>query len=280
MEKLEPILERIQQRGEERRQQQQRISEKVAEFASDHAWAPAEQDCSTCSSSNYLMEDMPGRFPFEFEGEIVMATCPRQSEDCPLGLARAKEKARKEQRSEEQWLQRVQIGLRYWDVSRERMRLKDDILPYLDDLKNNIREGMGLVLLGPVGVGKTGTLSLIGKEARATGYSAWYTTVTRLMRSLLEKDRKDDDDPDYFDPKRSRLLLLDEFGAAYESDYAMAAFEDYIGWRYDNKLATCVAGNVTPDQLLENQHYIRMVDRWRETCIVLKIVGDSMRAAQ
>lgn len=82
------------------------------------------------------------------------------------------------------------------------------------------------------------------------------------------------------DPRLRPLLLLDEFGAAYESDYAMAALEDYIGWRYDNRLATCVAGNLTPEQLRENPHYSRMVDRWRETCRVVVIGGESMRHSE
>ena len=150
--------------------------------------------------------------------------------------------------------------------------------------------GQGLVLLGPIGVGKTATLALIASESRDAAAAAWYTTVTRLIHHVLRQTEMRTEwvyhDAEYnlpkgelrqVDPKGWPLLLLDEFGAAYESDYAMAAFEDYLGWRYDHKLATCVAGNLTLDQIRANPHYARMVDRWRETCRVVVIGGESMR---
>jgi len=186
-----------------------------------------------------------------------------------------------------EWLERCCVGRRYWDATRDRIQDPAEIVAYLDDLEGRIKEGRGLVLLGTVGVGKSAALAVIAKEAegKARGWTpVWFTTVTRLISHLLkgtEIQRRHDPtgrgEPYEVDPRDATLLLLDEFGAAYESDYAMAAFEDYLGWRYDEKLATCVAANLTPQQIRDNQHYARMVDRWRETCEVVVIGGESQR---
>ncbi|MBN1461065.1 MAG: hypothetical protein JXA57_16180 [Armatimonadetes bacterium] len=192
----------------------------------------------------------------------------------------------------EEWLRRCGVGERYWDVERAKLREPGPILNYLKLLPENVGEGRGLLLLGPVGVGKTAALALIARESRMRLPAAWYTTTSRLISHLLrgtEMRRETFRVPDYcdtfkaeereVDPKEWPLLLLDEFGAAYESEYAMAAFEDYLGWRYDRRLATCVASNLTPEQIRGHQHYARMVDRWRETCRVVVIGGESMRSA-
>lgn len=192
--------------------------------------------------------------------------------------------------SNNEWLSRCGIGARYWGSTRERLRESELIPGYLDNLEAEVRNGRGLLLLGPVGVGKTAALALIAREAEGKIHGwvpVWYCTTSRLMSHLLrstEMIRRQDTESGRgelyeVDPKDATLLLLDEFGAAYESEYAMAAFEDYLGWRYDQKLATCVAANLTPDQIRAKPHYARMADRWRETCRVVLIEGASMRCA-
>jgi len=191
-----------------------------------------------------------------------------------------------------EWLVRCGVGERYWGASRDRLREPRPIVEYLDALPARMSEGTGLLLLGPVGVGKTAALSLIAREVMSAVAGAWYVTVSRLISHLLrgtEMRREwvyhkgmynlNEGAEQDVDPKGWPLLLLDEFGAAYESEYAMAAFEDYLGWRYDHRLATCIAANLTPEQIRGNAHYARMVDRWRETCRVVVIGGDSMRGA-
>ena len=191
------------------------------------------------------------------------------------------------------WLRRCGVGERYWGMEMERLREPDLVVPYLSGLAEQVEAGRGLLLVGPVGVGKTATLAMVAEEALAQGImGAWYTTATRMITHLLrgtemrkewvyrsdgygEREGREED----VDPKEWPLLLLDEFGAAYESEYAMAAFEDYLGYRYDRKWATCVATNLTPDEIRGNEHYARMVDRWRETCTVVGIGGESMRGA-
>ena len=192
------------------------------------------------------------------------------------------------------WLTRCGVGERYWEMERERLREPDLVVPYLAELAPNVEAGRGLLLIGPVGVGKTATLAMVAEEALAQGITgAWYTTATRMITHLLRGTEMRTEwvytDDGYgaregkqvdIDPRHWPLLLLDEFGSAYESEYAIAAFEDYLGYRHDRRLATCVATNLTAEQIRANDHYARLVDRWRETCVVVGIGGESMRGAE
>lgn len=289
MESVNPIIAKHQARQDAMLRRQQQISVKVESLTSDPLWEPTAKECERCSFQNRNHESGGSIWVELDEGGEFAADCPVFSPNCQAARAQevsAQDRAiiaeRNSQLQEQTWLQSIGVGERYWAVTREGLRVKAPIIAYLDELCEQTLAGRGLVLLGTIGVGKTAALSLIAKEARGQVRDVWFTTVTRLMRHLLREEQlrrlRDNDGYEYeYDPKKCRLLLLDEFGAAYESDYAMAAFEDYIGWRYDNKLATCVAGNLTPEQLRENPHYARMVDRWRETCVVVKIGGDSMR---
>ncbi len=58
---------------------------------------------------------------------------------------------------------------------------------------------------------------------------------------------------------------------------ARAGTQPVLGWRYDQQLATCIASNLTPEQIRRSPHYARLVDRWRETCDVVVIGGESQR---
>jgi DNA replication protein DnaC len=190
-----------------------------------------------------------------------------------------------------EWLLRCGVGERYWEATRDKLREGGAILDYLEHLPARVQDGKGLLLLGPLGTGKTAAFALIAREAFERIPGVWYTTTTRCIRHLLHGSEMrtewvSEQEPigtyraekTRVDPRYWELLLLDEFGAAYESDWAMSAFEDYLGERYDRKLATCIAANLTPDQIRENPHYTRMVDRWRETCRTVVIAGDSMRS--
>ena len=268
-------------------QRQQETSRKLAELTSDPNWKP---DCDPCVKERGAVLDgggqgVEGRVGVRLDdGREAWALCPRYSDDCLLGQVQRQQRERREAVETRQWLRECGVGERYWRVTKERLPERALMESYLDNLGENVQEGRGVVLLGAVGVGKTAALALIAREAQGCRRAASlvrYTTVSRLMSQVLARLRAGGEygGPSDDDAVGSacKLLLLDEFGAAYEHDYAMAAFEDYLGWRYDRKLATCVAGNLTPGQIRENPHYARMVDRWRETSEVIVMGGESQR---
>ncbi len=206
--------------------------------------------------------------------------CPQRSDTCRLEVYLAEKRERdiaeSTLKARQIWIEAVGIGARYWGVSRDRIRESADIIgEYLDTIKDRLAAGEGLILAGPTGTGKSAIMSLIAQAAFGHARGCRYLTVTRLMRLLVDRRRnRDEDEPEY---PGWQLLLLDEFGSAYEADFVFAAFEDYMGWRYDNRLTTCIATNLTPETLRKTPNYERIIDRWRETCEVVVMTGESWR---
>ena len=205
------------------------------------------------------------------EGNFATASCPRYSGECRTGKIVEAIIARRTQREKKQWLNAVDIPEKHRKVTRDGITTsREEICEYLDHWP--VYDGHGIVLLGPKGTGKSGTLALIALEAFERGmspYNAHFTTVTRLMFALCSRKEEA-----YW---KGQLLLLDELGASFDSDYAFAIFEDYLNWRYERELTTCIGANLTPEQVQANERYSRIVDRWRETCDVVVMAGKSRR---
>ena len=284
---INEIMERHMKHMAARKDRQDQAEQRFRDLLSG-GWIPSDEDCHSCMVECASKAEEWGLVKITLsDGTLEQIQCDKvRKAECLLPDAqvnyrrkREEKRAKDHKKAERNYLQGAGIGARYLDVTRERLREHSEICAYLDDLKKQVSAGQGIMLLGPIGVGKTSTLALIARESFSARIDIWYTTVTRLMRRLLNDKFNPESfgSEEEYHPARCELLLLDEFGAAYESEYAMATFEDYVGWRYDNRMATCIAGNLTPDQIRANPHYSRMVDRWRETCRVIVIGGESQR---
>lgn len=263
-------------------------SELLVKLISDPAWQPPCVDCRTENENcfkpeGYMADDYPARHGLirleDGEGYLHLVNCPLYSRDCATGRKVEAIISRRIERQKNQWLNQVDIPEKHRKATKSGIMVSAaEILDYLD--RWPVAEGHGLVVVGPKGTGKSGTLALVGLEAYARGMTAidvHFTTLTRLMFALCSKKEE------AYWP--GRLLLLDELGQAYESDFAFAIFEDYLNWRYERNLTTCVAANLlakhNPDfpnvGSLEDDKYARIADRWRETCDVVVMAGRSRR---
>lgn len=97
----------------------------------------------------------------------------------------------------------------YWTLSLEELRVENYIHEftkvYLENFQRAMDNGLGAVLLGPNGIGKTSVMVEIGKEALVRGYSVRYFTLTAYIDAVMSKNRELIDDMESGD-----LLLIDE----------------------------------------------------------------------
>ncbi len=148
---------------------------------------------------------------------------------------------------------------------------------YIGELEE--RSGAGLMLLGPVGTGKTRTMCTVGQAAIERGMSTLYATAGEAVRLIRSSWRKDStrSEPDAWarliDPD---LLLLDEIGLGYASDGERMILGELIDARYRNAQRTLLATNCTASELTD---YIgeRAFDRLAQTCQALVFDGPSHR---
>lgn len=172
-------------------------------------------------------------------------------------------------------------------------RANKELHKYFENVQEKVLQGKGLILSGPVGVGKTCSLVVIAREllkqscreikmmthseeltptGQYTFTTILFTSSNRLFRAIFNKDR---DLIDY--ANECRCLIIDDFGREYYHDFPFSEFEEIIDYRYANLKPVYVSTNLSATALNENKNFQRVVDRWRECCDVIQISGKSMR---
>lgn len=105
-----------------------------------------------------------------------------------------------------------------------------------------------LLLVGPIGVGKSSLAAAIAHELCANGVAARWT----VLRDLLELKREsfDNDRPVDFDAlRRAPVLILDDIGAERLTPWATEQLEIVVSTRYDACTPTVCTSNLAPSQL-------------------------------
>jgi len=86
--------------------------------------------------------------------------------------------------------------------------------------------GLGILFLGPNGIGKTSMQCAIGKEAVVQGFTVQYLTAQQYIES-----RKEDDDGITREYEGAQVILLDELDKVYikaRSNYVTKTLEDFF----------------------------------------------------
>lgn len=131
---------------------------------------------------------------------------------------------------------------------------------YFANIKNALSSSLGVLFLGPNGVGKTTMMCEIGKEAITRGAGVYYTTTQRYISRLMSGK------PTTLTPD-TKVLLLDEIDKAYikeGSDYVPKSFEDLIRNTISSGKVIVAATNETEEGLGEifGQSTLSMVKRY------------------
>jgi len=120
----------------------------------------------------------------------------------------------------------------YWTFKLAELRVEDSykkfIHLYFENLDNALIQALGIIFLGPNGVGKTAMMCEIGKEAIVRGVVPYYITTQRYINLAMSMNQRTIENPINNDAK---IVLLDEVDKAYikeGSDYVPKTFEDFL----------------------------------------------------
>lgn len=125
----------------------------------------------------------------------------------------------------------------------------------------------GLIVLGPVGIGKTVCAAeTIRKWCAQRAESALYFNEGDLFSAL-----RDEEAPirakTLSQLQRSRLLIIDDMGTRKATDWRASVYFDVLDERYARRLATILVTNLEVDELLESAMFDhRVIRRMLELC--------------
>jgi DNA replication protein DnaC len=98
---------------------------------------------------------------------------------------------------------------------------------YTKRLEQATSHALGLLFLGPNGIGKTSMQCAIGKEAVVQGYSVRYFTA----QQYIESRKMDDEDSHSAEYEDAKIILLDELDKVYikaKSNFVVKTLEDFF----------------------------------------------------
>jgi DNA replication protein DnaC len=129
--------------------------------------------------------------------------------------------------------------------------LRDIIHRYLVNTDAMMKKGAGLLLMGEPGVGKTGIAALVVKEARARGYTTFFTTVWELRECVKTRIDFEPGIPILHRCRQVDVLVLDGLDLDYVKDFHLDAhaIEELIRFRGAQRRVTIITTRLDADTL-------------------------------
>ncbi|MFF5992596.1 ATP-binding protein [Prauserella flavalba] len=113
-----------------------------------------------------------------------------------------------------------------------------------------ITSGPSLLVLGPVGTGKTyeayGTIRALAASGVRTG---WRVATAADIYGALRPRHGVDSEAEFERCARVGVLVLDDLGAAKTSEWVEEINYRLVNWRYERELPTLITSNLPPKDL-------------------------------
>lgn len=149
---------------------------------------------------------------------------------------------------------RMNMPREFWAASSD--QIAPSVLPSIRNYGTNIKamlaEGLGFVLTGPAGVGKTGIAAVLAKIAKCYGYSVFFVTVSDL-RELVRSHINFDERSILERCKDVDLLVLDNLKEEDAKDLVInaSALESLVERRVAWKQSTIITTRIKPGSFPE-----------------------------
>lgn len=145
-------------------------------------------------------------------------------------------------------------------------------------IRDHITNGRGLILLGPVGTGKTSIAVSILRRAIEQGYNGYIISMISLLDTLQTLIKGPAEHYIKFENRIRNipLLVLDDFGAEYSNAWVANKVESIISDRVGDRKSTIITTNLTVAQI-KSSYDGRVYDRLKETSFLLRFKGQSNR---
>jgi DNA replication protein DnaC len=171
----------------------------------------------------------------------------------------------------------------YWDASLadypEDYKGLSACLTYREDTVKMLKDGLGLILLGPPGHGKTRLAVALLKQAMRHCASACFLEASLIQRSIISKDCElgiQSSRPIMELAEEVDLLILDDLGAEHSKEWLKAQVEALLRFRIARKRSTIVTTNLGMKDV-EAIYGQGMASVLKEAMYPVKIVGKDWR---
>lgn len=148
------------------------------------------------------------------------------------------------------------------------------------DALSGAQQGTGLMLWGGTGTGKSFLAACVANALIDAGYRCLFLTASEIeARMSVSFDAKADVIQEI---RKASLLVLDDFGAERRTEYMDQIVYTVINARYTDRMPVIITTNLGPRDFANESDIARtrIYDRILETCIPVRMDGDSVRRAK
>lgn len=141
-------------------------------------------------------------------------------------------------------LQRMNLPEDFWRVKVTEVaeQVRPTVERFLFRIEEFLSRGVGLILSGGPGVGKTGIASLVCKEARSRGFTAFFVSVWDLRDGIRSRTMFDDEESVLDRCKDVDVLVIDGLrqSDATEPFFKSRDLEELVAFRNERRRMTVV----------------------------------------
>lgn len=157
--------------------------------------------------------------------------------------------------------------------------IPSDIERYRRNRDALIDRGVGLVIHGPHGTGKTLVATILLKELVREGYDCFATTFARCIEMYTDSWGDADKKRQFFSRfMLSRVVLLDDLGKEFRGKLSPTTFDYILRTRVQECRPTIVTSNLSPLQI-ENEYGIAALSLLVEQSIEVNLLGHDYRVS-
>jgi DNA replication protein DnaC len=166
----------------------------------------------------------------------------------------------------------VPVRYRHRLADLEQTRAVNDTLAWL----GRYQPGCGLLLLGPVGAGKSTIAGALALHFGAPNHASYWPVA-----DMIDAMKREMDDPPQGHSVRVKIdkrpvLVLDDLGTELDTAWQTKAVTDLIAHRYDQQLTLVATTNLTVRQL-GDRFGERTLSRLHEMCELVTVGGNDRR---
>jgi predicted ATPase len=175
-------------------------------------------------------------------------------------------------------LSRINLPEDHWRAKIQEVQVpaRASIENYLTRFETMAQKGAGLWLRGPAGVGKSAIAALVAKEARARGFTAYWTTVFDLREAVINKTMYDESLSVVDRCKDADVLVLDNFLPADIGDrfVNLRYLEELLVGRGSRLKVTVLTSRLSSAELKDQASFVSAVEGY---LVGIAVSGEDLR---
>jgi DNA replication protein DnaC len=179
-------------------------------------------------------------------------------------------------------LLRARVPKRYWTASMDGVQesVREVATKYLANIEEMLSKGVGLLLWGSNGIGKTSLSVVIGKEYRRRGQSLLFLEAAEIKGAVINSEMFDEEQTLWERAKTVEVLLIDDLGKGVQDSTGFGArvLDELIRHRNANKRVTFITTNMTL-KAIEEELKSSTMHSLKECIYPMRISGEDLREA-